>query len=151
VAVLLLTGCAATEDATYLTPVPEETLSAYIWHKPVKTKLDAVIVAQLKIRTSAMVEAAPPQAIYVGESSWNEAMNVLRNTGGVVYEDSPTDERVWLVIFRGTWRIYGPPGPSGTVQPEAREGCAHALFTAAEGRSISLGGAKCPPPDQMPP
>jgi hypothetical protein len=147
---LILQGCASV-DNEYLTPASAETLSAHTPSTPIETKLEAVIAARLMIRDGRRVESETPQVVYVGKSSLNEAMNILYNTAGVEYEKGPNEDKVWLVIFRGTWLIFGPPSPDGMSESTLRAGCAHALFTAAERRLISSGGSQCPPPDQMPP
>jgi len=145
ICLIMSVGCTPAEDTAYLTPVSEETLSAYNWGSPVDNKLDAVIVGRLLLGDSRMVEVETPQVLYAVESSRNEAMNQLYNTSGVQYDIWPAEQRVWLVIFKGNWHILAPPDPTGPSEPILFQGCAYALFMAADAEPISSGGAKCPP------
>src|SRR5512138_1577676 len=114
---LLSMGCSTNDEAVYLTPVTEATLSAYgKIGAPVKNKLDAVIVARIWMQGSRMGSAGEPQVVYVERISLAEANQEIGWISTASY-NHPENVRVWLVIFEGEWQLVFPMPDEQGVMP----------------------------------
>jgi len=129
---LLLWGCSGeigglfSEDTTYLTPIPEATLAAHRVEMPITNKLEAVIAAQVFLRTTRLDYQELPKVCSVEKLRLAEAYQAVNRTD--IYDDRPDDTRVWLVILEGEWTIIPPdPGHDFTPAPPAR-GCAYVIL-----------------------
>jgi hypothetical protein len=116
------------EDTSYLTPIPESTLSAYRSEMPITNKLEAVIAAQMFMRTTRLEYEETPRVVSVDELTLDEAQRRVRDpeSGNYYFEDRPGDTKVWLVVLEGNYRII-PPVPDYTPEPFGR-GCAYVII-----------------------
>jgi hypothetical protein len=125
-----LSGCSTMGDTAYLTPVPEATISAYREDVPIESKLQAVIAAQVFLKTTRLDFEEAPKVISVDEVSLDEALYEVRDFRSCAecFEDRAGETKVWLVMLGGEWRII-PPDPGHTNTPEPREpGCAFVII-----------------------
>jgi hypothetical protein len=129
-----LCGCSGSgsnqsmEDKSYLTPIPESTLSAYRSEMPITNKLEAVIAAQMFMRTTRLEYEETPSVVSVDELTLDEAHRRVRDpqSGNYYYEDRPGNTIVWLVVLEGNYRII-PPVADYTPEPFGR-GCAYVII-----------------------
>ena len=110
------------EDNTYLTPIPYETISAYIEEYPIDNKLEAVIIAQRYFLTGSRKEFTQgfPKVKSVERMKLSDAMKLLRDT-----DARPKNTEVWLVVFEGQWQIL-PPMSKDLMPLET--GCIYIVF-----------------------
>ena len=125
--VLLLSSCAISEDTTYLTPIPQNTLDAYLNRPPADEKLQVVVAARLFLGTTRIVFTEPPDVLSIESISLEEARQRVDQPETTLYEDRPGNTTTWLVIFEGDYQII-PPAPENTLPPEpAHHGCAYVI------------------------
>ena len=154
IAATLLMGCstpaeqsAVTEDPSYLTPIPQETLQAYEFDTPVRNKMDAVIAARLSLSTTRLNFTETPKVISVEEMKLSDARRRAAQPGINTYEDRPGDTMVWLVIFEGEWSISGPPtdpANPATMEPPSH-GCVFVIVDANDSSRSDVGTIFCIP------
>jgi len=112
-----------TEDATYLTPIPDETLVAYQEGIPITNKLQAVIAARAYLETTRLHSTTEPKVI------------------SVVEEQS----KVWKIVFEGEW-LVNPPDPNHTFTPPPPElGCVFVTINATDLVVSTIGTIRCSP------
>ena len=99
------------EDTSYLTPIPESTLSAYRSEMPITNKLEAVIAAQIFMRTTRLEYEETPRVISVDELTLDEAHRRVRDAqpGNYYCGDRPGNTIVW---HRGAGRELPDHSPS---------------------------------------
>jgi hypothetical protein len=136
---LLSTGCSTNDESIYLTPVTDATLSAYgTVGVPVKTKLDAVIVARINMQGPRIASVGDPQVIYAEQISLAEASQKLGYNPAAFH---PDNMRVWLVIFESEWQLVFPmPDEQGvfpTSEPPSH-GCKFSLIRASDGHDLAI-------------
>jgi len=158
IAIILLMGCStiagqgtATEDTTYLTPIPRATLQAYQFDTPIRNKMDAVIVARLSLDTTRLSYTEEPEVVFVEEMRLEDALKRIAQPGFLrvinTYEDKSGDTKVWLVLFEGDWQMTSPP-PEHPVTPEPpSHGCVYIVIDATGNRysefDITFGTTEC--------
>jgi hypothetical protein len=128
--VMLLASCSnikhttiATEDASYLTPIPDETLATFGEGTPIKTKQQAVIAARAYLETTRLRSTTDPKVISVIEERPN----------------------VWKIIFEGDWLLI-PPDPNHTFTPPPPEhGCVYVTINATDLVVSKLATIGCSP------
>jgi hypothetical protein len=140
---IMNSGCSMirdmTEDKSYLTPVPQATIDAYLLDQPLNTKLQAVIAAQKGILTFHRNWIRQPIAIYAEKMIYKDAINRVDKPGSTDYYDStPSDTLIWLVVFKGEWTYTEP---LGTVTPPL-SGCAFAIINV-DGNEMRAGDSSC--------
>jgi len=141
--VVVVGGCAQAENNLYLSPIPQETLSAYREGMPVETRLQAVIAAQAFLQTTRLEYTSQPGVISVEEMPLDLAHEKVREPGTTVNEDRPGDTKVWLVLFAGEWRVI-PPAPRSDFTPgPPAPGCAFVILDPKSGRH-EMGTLGCP-------
>lgn len=112
-----------TEDATYLTPIPDETLAEFKEGTPITSKLQAVIAARAYLETTRLHSTTEPKVITVVEEQ----------------------SRVWKIIFEGDWLVI-PPDPDHTFTPPPPEhGCVYMIIDASDLVVSKLGTIECSP------
>jgi len=112
---------AGTEDAYYLTPIPEGTIESFQEGTPVVTKLQAVIAARAYLRSTRLYFQETPRVIFV-------------------QEDPPG---AWQVVFEGDYQVIGPD-PEHTVTPPApKHGCVLLEFEAKGGQGLRVKTVEC--------
>jgi hypothetical protein len=137
---IFLGGCSSRNETDYLLPIPDGTISAYIVTYPIRSKLDAVIVARRYIWTTRLRPVGIPNAVAVEEMTQAEASERIP---GRLSQSMPSDARVWLVILHGVWEIMGPD-PSHTITPVPHSGCVFSLFYADGRGGVAVGETACP-------
>ena len=131
-----------TDDTTYLTRVPEETLFAYRVEPPISDKLEAVVAARLSLQTSRLRFARAPTVLSVESLKLEDAHKRVEQPGIAHYEDRPGDTNVWLVIFKGEAQVF-PPDPEHTyTPPPPQHGCFY-VMSDANGSRTQMGGMGC--------
>lgn len=143
---LLLTACSTTiprptEDLTYLTPIPEATLSAFHRNASIDNKLNAVIAARIEL-------ASPPhfkpvglvKTLYAEKSKLSDAYALIGSTGNYSAPDWVEDTVVWLVVFESDIQVT-PPGEYTPNPPF--HGCSYVLFASTGGTGGVVGGVDC--------
>lgn len=145
---VLSSSCSVAEDKTYLTPITEATYRAANWDEPVKTKLQAVVVARAMLDTTRLRYTEEPRVISVDELRLDDAEKRIAVPGVFASEDRPGDTKVWFVLFEGDWQII-PPDPYHNITPEPPfHGCVFVMFeankSAGEGRD-TIGTIECTP------
>jgi hypothetical protein len=130
------------EDQIYLTPIPETTLAAYRDEMPITNKLEAVVAAQMFMRTTRIKYEELPRVISVEELELTDAQHRMRDpeSENYYYEDRPGNTIVWLILLEGDFRIV-PPVSDYTPEPFVR-GCAYVLIDK-NGRG-EMSTTKCP-------
>jgi hypothetical protein len=112
-----------TEDATYLTPIPDETLAEFKEGTPITSKLQAVIAARAYLETTRLHSTTEPKVITVVEEQ----------------------SKVWKIIFEGDWLVI-PPDPDHTFTPPPPEhGCVYMTIDASDLVVSKLGTIECSP------
>ncbi len=138
-----ITGAQATEDTTYLTPVPETTLAAYRPGSPIESRLQAVIAARASLATTRLRYAETPEVVWAEEMKLEDAHKRAAQPGVSTYEDRPGDTKVWLVVFEGEWQVI-PPDPLHTVTPPPpSHGCAYVILDATDSGRNEIGTMDC--------
>ena len=139
-----VTGAQATEDTTYLTPIPETTLAAYRPGSPIESKLQAVIAARASLGTTRLRYAETPEVAWAEEMKLEDAHKRVAQPGVSTYEDRPGDTKVWLVVFEGEWLVI-PPAPLHTVTPPPpSHGCAYVILDVTDSGHSEIGTMECP-------
>ena len=120
------------EDITYLTPIPEDTLQAYKGDSSLETKIEtsiieSVIEARLCLKASRLDYAEEPIVILADEMRLDDAnrrfIQVL--DGAEYHDDRPGNTKVWFVVFEGDMRIKPPA--ADTPEPFLH-GCVYTLI-----------------------
>ncbi|HPH94271.1 MAG TPA: hypothetical protein PKW33_00240 [Anaerolineaceae bacterium] len=131
-----------TADLRYRTPIPDATVQAYVPGGYISDHLEAVIAGEQFLKTTRMVSLQPPATLFAERMTLTEAKEKTLPSGqsfdGPLSEDAP----VWLVIYKGLWRIE-PPFPEETPDP-GEIGC---VFTIMPENGIGVrtaGTIKCP-------
>ncbi len=153
IATIPLTGCstisgqgAATEDTSYLTPIPKETLQAYQWDTPVRNKMDAVIAARLSLDTTALNYTEEPKVVLAEEMRCEDARKHIVQPGAInTYEDTAGDSKVRLVLFEGDWQITGPPPEDPLTSEPPPHGCVHVIIDPNGSCHGEIGTTECSP------
>jgi hypothetical protein len=117
------------EDDTYLTPIPENTWTAYREKRPISNQFDAVLEATQYVYYSRMTfTQGPPKVVFTEEMTLAEAKNLIPKDPSEVssYEDRPDDTKVWLIIFEGSWQIHPPDGELLPLE----SGCIYTIIDA---------------------
>ena len=144
---MLLVSCSlssqnrATEDLTYLTPIPLETLQAYQAGTAITNKLQAVIAAQIGLYAPPHFKPlGTPQVVLAEELSLQDARKRVEQPGSTTYEDRPGDTKVWLVVFESDWQVIPPPpDPSQpSTVPAPFHGCSYVIVSADGSRQYSV-------------
>jgi hypothetical protein len=145
---ILVAGCTnttqettLTEDSTYLTPIPEATLSAFHREASIDNKLDAVIAARLEL-------GSPPhfkpvglvKTLYAEKSKLSDAYARLGSAGNYSAPNWIEDTVVWLVVFESDIQVT-PPGEYTPNPPFY--GCSYVLLAAPGGAGGEVGGVDC--------
>ena len=155
-ALILIMGCspfsgqgAATEDTAYLTPIPKETLQAYQFDTPVRSKMDAVIAARLSLDTTRLSYTDEPKVVLAEEMSFEDARRRVAQPGFlnvINTEEIPGDTQVWLVLFEGNWQMTGP-APEEPITPEPpTHGCVYIIILDPNDlMRTQFGTTKCSP------
>jgi hypothetical protein len=142
---LLLPGCSVLEDTTYLTPIAQETLSAYRGNGPLTNKLQAVIAARRELQATRLEYIGDPIVRSVEEIRWDEAQKRVQQPGSTSYDNPPGDTKVWFIVFDGLGRI-NPPDPEHKITPHAPgRMCAYVMIEAEAGGRSQIGSMDCPP------
>jgi hypothetical protein len=129
-----------TEDKSYVTPIPQATLGAFQFGQPVKTKLQAVIVAQKWGLTFHMDWVKQPIAIFAETMKYEDARRRVEGPGSTSYYDPiPSDTQVWLVVFKGEYTLTEP---LGTITAPF-SGCGYAVFSIKDGSGMLSGTNSC--------
>jgi hypothetical protein len=132
-----------TEDTTYLTPIPENTLSAYHQKRPIGSKLDAAIEATQEIYSSRMrFTQGSPKVIFIEETTLAEAKKQVPKDPGEIYsyEARPNNAEVWLVIFDAQWQI-SPPVSNDLLPLES--GCIYVVLDANDVGYTQIRATSC--------
>lgn len=134
-----------TEDTTYLTPIPMETMEAYREGQPLTSKLQAAIAGQAGVNQSRLRSTIPARAVLAEKTSLSEAYKRVEQPGTYIYEERPGSTEVWFVLLEGKWQVT-PPDPRLPVTPrEPGLGCVFVILDAQEGRPFRVGGlVNCP-------
>ena len=131
-----------TDDTTYLTPVPEETLFAYRVEPPISDKLEAVMAARLSLQASRLHFSLIPVVVSVEALKLEDARQRVEQSGITHYEGRPGDTKVWLIIFEGELQLI-PPDPEHTYTPRPpQHGCIYVIVDADDSGG-QLGGMDC--------
>ncbi|MBL8099876.1 MAG: hypothetical protein JNK81_11885 [Anaerolineales bacterium] len=93
------------ENNSYLTPIPYETVVAYKEKYPIDSKFEAVIIAQRYYITGSRMEFTQgvPKVTLVEKMNLSDAIKILGHK-----DDRPGNTDVWLVAFEGQWQILPP-------------------------------------------
>jgi hypothetical protein len=142
---MLMAACGASEDTTYLTPIPQSTLSAYREVYPIETQLEAVIAARAHLGASRAQFVEEPKVLLVEQMTLAEADKRIAPSGPSVIQPSQGETPVWLIIFEGDWQVF-PPDPSHTVTPPPpRHGCSYVVVGVTESHYAEVDRPSCPP------
>ncbi len=150
-ALLLLVGDfalpAASENDSYLTPIPEKTRQAFNIRTPITNKLQAAVAGQILGTTPHFRFVSTPVIRSVEEMSLGRAREKLPGSGA---DDRPPDTKVWLVIMQVDVQIIPPPSldyQTMTPTPSIiHDGCSYALIDAKDpSNRLQVGGIICPP------
>ena len=140
----LVMGCALvrkfnpiTEGKPYLTPIPQATINAFKFGKPITNKLDAVIAANYMTSSPSIVPVGSPVAIFVEELKLRDAYKRVEQTDQ--YESRSGGSLVWLVAFEGDWEMT----PPGSDSSRTFNGCIWVILNAGDGNKILSGGVTC--------
>lgn len=130
------------EDLSFLTPIPENTLSAYRSGTPITNKLQAVIAARAFISNGAIRSLQTPVVVSADRMTLAEVRKKTFRPGESFYTDMPFYTPVWLVIFKADWQPSlnqpTPTGRTGTPLP-VYPGCQYVWMTE-NGNGISATG-----------
>jgi hypothetical protein len=149
----ILVGCtsflqntAFGEGTNSLTPIPNETLQAFSYEDPIKTKQQAVLYARMDLRTSRLEFTDTLEVVSVDRLRYGDAKEKMKVLGHSQFNETVGNgETVWLVIFKGFFTIH-PPDPLHTFTPPPPSlGCAYSLFSSDGDGLGSLGTIQCPP------
>jgi len=135
-----------TENATYLSPIPEVTLLAYREGQSIENKLQAVVAANAALRTTRIHYDEQPKAIQVELMKLKDAHNLVRyqGTSDYAFEDRPDNTRVWLVLFKRNFVII-PPDPENTYTPVSPTyGCLYVILDNNNPGRTEVSGLGCP-------
>lgn len=142
---ILVVGCSAQRDTSYVTPIPESTLSVDRSGSSAETRLAAeAIGAQLLEAQTGFTWIEPPQTVVAVEMNYADA-NKQIGMNEPQYDLWPKETRVWLVVFKGRWDLVPLDPSQANPPPVTYEGCLIILFTAKDASLISAGDAVCPP------
>jgi|WetSurMetagenome_2_1015567.scaffolds.fasta_scaffold490146_1 hypothetical protein len=145
---LLLTGCSAVtkdvstaEDTTYLTPIPDATISAYREGSSIDNKLQAVIAARQELNTPHFQPVGAQKVLFVKELRLADAYKLVENPGSYTYPDWVEDSKVWFVVFEGDIQVTGP----GEHTPDPPfHGCSYVIIRAKSDQGGGVvGGIDC--------
>jgi hypothetical protein len=127
--VILLTNCSspanqatATDDALYLSPIPEEALAAFREGMAIESKLQAVIAARVYLGSTRLHFATTPKVISV-------------------IQEQPS---VWRVVFEGEWQVI-PPDPRPVTPLPPVHGCVYVAIYTNDNDRTEIGTIGCPP------
>jgi hypothetical protein len=145
---LFLVGCSAltkdistAEDTTYLTPIPDATISAYREGSSIDNKLQAVIAARQELNTPHFQPVGAQKVLFVKELRLAEAFKLIENPASYHYPDWVEDTKVWFVVFEGDIQVTGP-GEHTPYPPF--HGCSYVIIRAEGGqRGSVVGGFDC--------
>jgi hypothetical protein len=142
----LLTACSkATEDTTYLTPIPEATLSAFHQQGPIETKLQAVIAARIQLMGPPHFKpVGTPTTLFAEELRLADAYRFVNVEPYYFPPDRVADTQVWLVVFEGEIQVT-PPGQHEPNPPF--HSCSYVIIPK-DGRQSNgiVGGVDCAQP-----
>jgi hypothetical protein len=135
----MLAACGVATPADPALPMTVGPATVEAWHPgPVKSKLQAVIAAQIALGATRLHYAQPPQAIFVEQVASPEGQRRIRSI------DARPAADAWLVIFEGDYQIIGPAMPAtpsaATPTPIPYvHGCVFVLLSAVDGMFIQAG------------
>jgi hypothetical protein len=131
-----------TEDQRYLTPIPEATLAAYRSDMPITNRLEAVIAAQMFVKTTRLEYEETPGVVSVDELTLDDAHQNVRDPqpGNSYSEYRPGNTKVWLVMLEGDYRIL-PPDSDYTPEPFSH-GCVYVIVDKDGGGEMTT--TACP-------
>ena len=103
---IFLASCSSSkiEDNSYLTPIPESTLSAFQENRsyPIKNKFDAVLVAHYFIFQQSDSFVLSQDDLRVRSVEKTNLIDVHEFLG--YKTDTVEDTQVWFVTFDGSWQ-----------------------------------------------
>jgi hypothetical protein len=142
---LLIAGCSATKNVSYLTPTSSATPILGQSNNLVVTELDAITLGgKLFEEKGGIMWIDAPTIVLTKEMLYTEAIKLL-GEGIAQYDLWPVETKVWLVVFKGQWQLIPLDPNQANPQPLNYEGCVFSLFTAVKGEWLAGGDFVCPP------
>ena len=106
VVAIILASCSSstTQDDSYLTPIPESTISAFHQDQscPINNKLEAVIAARHYIAEQSDLFVLSQDDLRVRSVEKTSLIDVYKFLG--YKTDTVEDTQVWFVAFDGSWQ-----------------------------------------------
>jgi len=136
---IVLAGCSSpeTKDDSYLTPIPESTISAYQENQdyPINNELEAVIAARHIMATDqSFVLSQDIQVVSVEKTTFLDVYKRF-NYG----TDHLEDAQIWFVVFKGSWQFILS---SGKLAP-LKTGCIYAELKVNDPERREFIGRDC--------
>ncbi len=119
----------------------EQTPATLQFVSPIRDQAQATADAQIILSSTRLVPQQTPQVVLAQPLTLAEARQRIGQPTAL--EERLSDTPVWLVIFRGAWRIF-PPDPSHTITPApASDGCVYVLMDANDPAYSQLATIEC--------
>lgn len=133
------------ENLSFLTPIPENTLSAYRSGTPITNKLQAVIAARAFISNGAIRSLQTPVVVSADRMTLAAVRKKTFRPGESFYTDMPFYTPVWLVIFKADWQPDAQPPPPGqtVTPPPVYPGCQYVWMTENDNGMSATGSIAC--------
>ena len=143
-ALILATGCSAPRSVSVSTPVENAAPAAPAGGPALTGNSEAVSVALRIYEREGTRWLEPPQAVYVEQMSYADVHKMLPMSGDPQESGWAAETLMWMVVFRGQWRLLPYGQTQGAPAPTIYKGCTFVVFTAAADEVIMAGDTPCP-------
>jgi len=137
---IVLASCSSpeTKDDSYLTPIPESTLSAFQENRsyPIKNKFDAVLVARYFIAQQSDSFVLSQDDLRVRSVEKTNLIDVYKFLG--YKTDTVEDTQVWFVAFDGSWQTISL---AGDISP-TKTGCMYVYLNVKDPMQKGLNSSR---------
>src|SRR5512140_2479131 len=136
---IVATGCSA--PPAVASPVPTENSGraaspATLAAPPAGGNSEAVNTALSIYERDGTRWLEPPQAVYVKQMSYAEVHKLVPMHTDPQESGRDAGTQMWMVVFRGQWRLLPYGQTQGAPAPTVYQGCTFVVFTAAAGEVV---------------